>query len=82
MTLTQLKKQVDDAIEYAIECRQNPETIPVTLQLNKDGDEGDALCAYDDVEVHYDNNACASGCVITATLSANAEMTSPHANRE
>ena len=70
MTLAQLKQRVDDAIEYAIDCHQDPNTIPVTLQLNCDGDESDALCTSEDVEVHWDNNCCASGCVITATLPA------------
>lgn len=72
MTLTQLKKQVDAAYEYALDCHQSPDSIPVTLQLNRDGDEGDAICTHEDVEVHYDNNTYATGCVICATLSENA----------
>lgn len=71
MTLTQLKKRVDAAYEYALDCHQSPDSIPVTIQLNRDGDEGDAICTHEDVEVHYDNNACATGCVICATLSEN-----------
>lgn len=74
MTLTQLKKRVDAAYEYAIDCLQSPDSIPVTLQLNRDGDEGDAICTHEDVEVHYDNNACATGCVICATLSENTQL--------
>ena len=73
MTLTQLKKQVDGAYAYAAYFHQNPDSIPVTIQLNRDGDEGEAICTHEDVEVHYDNNCCATGCIISATLAVDIE---------
>lgn len=66
MKLTQLKEAAERAIEYAIECGENPDEIPVTLQIDRDGD--DSICSDFEVELHYDNNTCATGCVLTAFL--------------
>lgn len=69
MKLTQLKEAAERAIEYAKECGVDPATIPVTLQIDRAGD--DSIWCDSDVELHYDNNACATGCVITAFLEEN-----------
>jgi len=66
MNLSDLKKAVDNAIERAADHGENPDGIPVTLQI--DGVEGtteDYVCA-EDVTLHYDGNAQASGCVLQA----------------
>lgn len=62
MTLNELKKKVDRTIEYAIECGETAEEINVSLQI--DGPERESICATEDVELHYDNNCQASGCVL------------------
>lgn len=64
MNLQQLKEEVDRAIEYALECGQIPHQIHVTLQIDRDGD--DPIWSSRDVELHYDNNAQATGCVLNA----------------
>ena len=76
MNLTELKKQVDRAYSYALDINESPDSIPVTLQLNRDGNEADSICTHEDVELFYDNNACASGCVITATIPKEPELLS------
>jgi len=64
MDLQQLKEELDRAIEYALECGQIPHQIPVTLQIDRDGD--DPIWSSSEVELHYDNNAQATGCVLNA----------------
>jgi len=66
MNLMELKKAVDSAIELAIEYGETPDEIIVSLQL--DGPETQSAFSSDDVELHYDNNLCASGCVLTAFI--------------
>jgi len=70
MTLADLKKHVDAAIENAIERNDDPANIPVTLQLDRADD--DPLWSDEAVELHYDGGAQATGCVIVAFLPENA----------
>jgi hypothetical protein len=63
-SLIDLRDAVARAIEYAEECGADPATIPVSLQIESDSAE--SVVGTDPVELHYDNNSCASGCVITA----------------
>lgn len=68
MNLLELKKAVDNAVERANECGDDkPEEIDVSLQINMMDDNGN--CPYSiftnaHIELHYDNNGCASGCVL------------------
>jgi len=64
MKLSELKTQVDNVVESVREHEQNPRDILVTLQVNHSGTE--YLCANDHLEVHWDDNGMASGCVIDA----------------
>lgn len=67
MTLSELKEEVDAAIERAIEHGESPDSVAVSLQI--DGLSGDvpgeaSVWARDSIELHYDNNGQASGCVL------------------
>lgn len=64
MNLQELKDHVDAAIEMAVELGENPAEIVVTLQI--DGPESESVWSSDDVDLHYDGNLQASGCVLTA----------------
>lgn len=64
MTLQQLKNKVDAAIEYAKDCGRDPKQTPVSLQI--DGDGNNSVWSSKEVELHYDNDITASGCVLTA----------------
>jgi len=71
MNLAELKTEVDRACESALECDDTPENIRVSLQINsyeipKSMIKMDSMYSGDDVELHYDNNCDASGCVLTA----------------
>jgi len=68
MNLKELKEAVDSAIERARECGESPEEIVVTLQL--DIGARDPVWSAEDVELHYDGNLDASGCVLTACVDA------------
>ncbi len=59
MKLSKLKEMVDRAIEHAKECGQSPDEIGVSLQIDID-----SIWTSNDIEVYYDNDAQASGCVI------------------
>lgn len=61
VTLTELKDYVDNAIKYAKECGQDPSTIIVSIQV--DDTESESLWS-DDIELTYDNDGNASGCVL------------------
>jgi len=65
MTLLELKDRVDDALERAKIEGQNPDTIPVTLQL-ENGEK--SVWGHGSMEVVWDNNTQATGCVIIADL--------------
>ena len=69
MTLADLKRKVDAAIEVAIERHESPDEIPVTLQIETSGSGHDAVCAHEGLELHYDGGAQATGCVLCAWIS-------------
>ena len=60
MNLSKLKADVDHAVEHAEECGGSPDDITVSIQV----DTGDRSVYSDDVDLHYDNDCQASGCVI------------------
>jgi hypothetical protein len=67
MTLSELKSEVDAAIERAAECGESPDDIVVSVQIDTVAHGGDfesSVSAVDDLELCYDNDATASGCVI------------------
>lgn len=71
MKLSELKEQIDRTVEVAEERYEvSADEIPVSLQLfiwdGKKCQKGNTYWANEDVEVHYDNNGLASGCVLTA----------------
>lgn len=64
MTLIELQDKIADTIERIRAEGQNPDDIPVTLQL-----EGETQrWGHADMDVVWDNNTQATGCVIVATL--------------
>lgn len=64
MTLRELQKNVNDACENAARYdEKTPEEIKVALQIS-DLDGNDTV-SYENIELHYDNNGFASGCVLT-----------------
>lgn len=65
MKLTELKERVDWAISHAKDCGEAPENITVALQI--DGSDTESVSSGANVELHYDNDGCASGCVLVAT---------------
>lgn len=66
MTLSELKAKVDMAAERAREFGVTLDEIVVTLQI--DGVSGGSLWTDKGVDLHYDNDTFASGCVIGAIL--------------
>ena len=64
MNIIQLRDAINGAIESAEEIGVTPESVEVSIQI--DGQSVDSVWATDEMEVHYDNNGLASGCVITA----------------
>ena len=67
MTLSELNKHVVNAIEKAKEYRESPDNILVSLQIN--GPHGETVWATSGLELLYDNNGQASGCVLTGEIS-------------
>jgi len=65
MTLLELHDDIVKTIDRIREEGQNPDDIPVTLQLNHD--DGDKW-GHASMEVCWDNNTQATGCVIVADL--------------
>ncbi len=66
MTLSELREAVADAIEKAAEFGESPDDILVSVQIDTCGKDGEQ-CFTDstgDVELHYDGNLTASGCVL------------------
>ena len=66
MTLAELKQAVDMAVEEAVEFGQSAETVVVSLQIdvvNSEGDCTSCVCATD-VDLTYDGDGTASGCVL------------------
>ena len=67
MTLSELKFEVDAAIKRAAEYGELPDEIEVSVQIDTVAPGGDfesSVSAVDDLELCYDGNATASGCVI------------------
>jgi len=64
MNLLELKRAVDDAVEAATEYGEPLENISVSLQI--DGPTDESIYSEEEVELHYDNDVQASGCVLTA----------------
>ena len=66
MTLSELKSEVDAAIKRAAECGESPDDIVVSVQIDTVAHGGDFESSVSavDVELCYDDNATASGCVI------------------
>ena len=65
MNLLELKKAVDAAIESSVEYGENPKEVLVSIQI----DVNRKSVYSSDVELHYDNDCQASGCVIVGCVS-------------
>lgn len=63
MNLAELKVKVDRIIEAVKDGSGNPEEIQVSLQL--DGENLFSAWTEGEVDIHYDGNGMASGCVLT-----------------
>lgn len=65
MNLLDLQRSVNNAIESAKEHGEKPEEVIVSLQIDDEADphNGYAVCD-DEVELTYDGNGLASGCVL------------------
>lgn len=62
MTLSELEEAVDGAIEHAKDCLGGPANeIIVSVQI--DTEDGESIWT-SEVELHYDNDTNASGCVL------------------
>jgi len=66
MNLQELKNQVDDAIAKAKENGKDIEDIRVSVQIDSDDDSIYTA----EVELHYDNDLQASGCVLLGYIEA------------
>lgn len=64
MTLNELKRAVESAIESATEYGESPDDIIVTIQID-DAPSGESIWS-ENIEVCYDGNCNASGCVLLA----------------
>ena len=67
MNLLELHEEVTNSIIYALDCGADPREVKVSLQIE---DAGHTYCndLEEPVELHYDNDGNASGCVITGYL--------------
>ena len=66
MTLSELKIEVDWAVRHACDSGEKPSDVVVSLQIEGPGLE--VKFTSEDVEMHYDNNTNASGCVLVGQL--------------
>lgn len=66
MNLINLKLAVDSAIMASFEYGKSPEDVIVTLRIDRE-DKESVFCKQE-IELHYNVNGQASGCVITAFL--------------
>ena len=74
MNLRELQTAVEEAIKSAYDVGSNPEDILVSLQIDDMADPHHGYVQTDeDVELTYDNNATASGCVIHGWRDTNAK---------
>lgn len=64
MNLLELKEAVDSALERAVEGGDDPNEITISIQVNINKES----VYSDDVELHYDGDGCASGCVIVGDV--------------
>lgn len=64
MNLYDLKEQVANAVDFAMECAVSLEDIDVYIQFEL----GPHVLFTPEVELHYDNNAQASGCVLVGHM--------------
>ena len=64
MNLTELKTAVDKAVEMASEYGEDPSDITVSIQVDINRNS----VYSSDVELHYDNDCCASGCVLVGPV--------------
>lgn len=67
MNLIELKEKVDRAIESAREYGDNPREVPVSIQIDSTvpiDPKYDERFWSDDIELFYDGDAQASGCVL------------------
>jgi hypothetical protein len=62
MNLKELKDNVDRAIKSSLEYGYTPEEVIVSLQVEGPGEK--VAWASEEVELIYDNDCCASGCVL------------------
>lgn len=66
MTLKELNEWTQSAMERAKDYEQNPDEVIVSLQIDDISDpHHGSVCTSDDVELHYDGDCQASGCVLT-----------------
>lgn len=64
MKLNELQRTVDSAVEAAGEYGENPADVHVTLQIDDVQDPHHGYRVVSDVELTYDGNGLASGCVL------------------
>jgi hypothetical protein len=69
MTLSELKTNVDDAVQIALEMGEDPAKVPITLQLDQQVDG--SIWSAEQVELFYDGGAQCTGCLISAYLPEN-----------
>lgn len=60
MNLMELKIAVDDAVQDALDSGELPTDVMVSIQVST---HEISVCS-DNVELHYDGDGCASGCVL------------------
>lgn len=65
MTILELADKINATLERIRDCGQNPDEVPVTLQLTHGTGDAEGHASMD---VVWDNNTQASGCVIVADL--------------
>ena len=65
MNLAELRDAIASTIERVEEYGKRPEAVPVSLQLDRDDR---TACGATDVEVVWDNDTMASGCVVSAEM--------------
>lgn len=64
MNLLELKEKVNEILESVREDGRQPEDIDVSVQIEMNTVDGWKSVCSNSVEIHYDNDACISGCVI------------------
>lgn len=67
MDLRELQKKVNNAVIHAVECGVSPNDVDVSVQID---DMSGKSAFTTDLELHYDNDGQASGCVLVGVVSA------------